>query len=109
MMGWGGGTQIAGDMIRSIEDYVPQPFARFEIYKDLIAALENADCDNLDNLGECIGISDVFDEALKKHDPRWFDDDEEPADARRCPKCSRRYCNGDPAIFPDCGYPQWEP
>ncbi len=71
MMGWGGGTRIAGDMIRSIEGKVPHQYTRVDIYKDLIAALENADCDNL---GECIGISDAFDEALKELDPGWFDD-----------------------------------
>jgi hypothetical protein len=73
MMGWGGGTQIAGDMIRSIEGKIPLQHTRVAIYKDLIATLENADCDNL---GECIGISDAFDAALKEHDPGWFDDED---------------------------------
>jgi hypothetical protein len=73
MMGWSGGTQIAGDMIRSIEDQVPLQHTRVAVYKDLIAALENADCDNLD---ECIGISDAFDEALEEYSPEWFDDED---------------------------------
>ena len=74
MMGWGGGTQIAEDMIRSIEVNVSFRSDRVEIYKDLIATLENADWDNL---GECIGISNDFNDVLKEHDPRWFDDDED--------------------------------
>jgi hypothetical protein len=75
MMGWGGGggTQIAEDMIRSIEVKVPHQDTRVDIYKDLIVALENA---GWDNLGECLGISDAFDEALKEHDPKWFDDED---------------------------------
>ena len=60
-MGRGGETQIAGDMIRSIEGNVTCQYTRVEIYKDLIAALENDDCDNL---GECIGISDAFDDMV---------------------------------------------
>jgi hypothetical protein len=78
MMGWGGGTEIAEDMIRSIEEKVPLKHTRVAIYKDLIVALENKDWDNL---GESIGISDAFDEALKEHAPGWFDaDEDEPAD-----------------------------
>ena len=104
MMGWSGGTHIADVMTHSIEGQVPLQHTRVKIYKDLIVALENADWDNL---SECIGISDAFDEALKEHDPGWFD--EEPDDIRRCPKCSRRYCTGDTNIFPDCCHPKWEP
>ncbi len=72
-MGWSGGTQIAGDMIRSIERRVPLQHTRVKIYKDLIAALESAD--GFDRC-ECIGISDAFDEALTEDDPEWFDDNE---------------------------------
>jgi len=71
-MGCSVGTEIAGDMIRSIEDIVPYSITRVAIYKALIAALE---CDDGFDRCECIGISDAFDAALKEHDPGWFDDD----------------------------------
>ena len=104
-MGWGGGTQIASDMIRSIEEHVPHQHTRVEIYRDLIATLEHADWDNL---GECMEISDAFDEAIEKVNPGAFDEDgEEPADVQRCPKCLRTCCNGYTGINPDCDYPQW--
>jgi hypothetical protein len=95
MMGWGGGTHIADVMIHSIEGNIPHQHTRVKIYKDLIVALENQDWDNL---GECIGISDAFDEALREHDPGWFDDDEgvghdEPADVTDTSR--------------DCDCPQW--
>jgi len=71
-MGWSGGTRIACDMIRSIEDNVDLQYTRVKIYKELIATLEDEDCDNLE---ECIGISDAFDEALEEYSPGRFDDD----------------------------------
>ena len=61
-MGWASGSSLMCDVIAAIRPRVLQEKARLEIYRELIDAFEEMDCDTL---GECAGEDDVFDEALR--------------------------------------------
>jgi hypothetical protein len=62
-MGWASGSCLMGEVIRVIKKEVPDDEQRRLIYKGLIKAFRNEDCDTLD---ECIGDDPAFDAAMRK-------------------------------------------
>ena len=59
-MGWASGSTLFSKVIEVIEANVAGQKSREEIYKGLIEAFEEADCDTLD---ECLGDDPAFDAA----------------------------------------------
>lgn len=47
------------EIIQSLQDI--SPFQRLRVYRRLIKCFENNDCDTLD---ECLGVDQVFDDAM---------------------------------------------
>jgi hypothetical protein len=60
-MGWSGGSVLMSKVIRAVQAEVPDDDARRRIYKPLIRAFEDDDCDTL---YECKGKDPAFDKAL---------------------------------------------
>lgn len=65
-MGWASGSGVAYRMINVIYEHVKNDRVRLEIYREMIEALEDQDCDTL---CECVGIDPVYDS--------FFPEDEE--------------------------------
>lgn len=65
-MGWASGSDVAYNMIKAIQENVPDDDIRRVLYETLIDSLEDQDCDTL---CECVGIDPVYDE--------FFDEEEE--------------------------------
>lgn len=59
-MGWARGSSLMGDLICAVM-VVDNEKIRAKIYRRMITAFEDYDCDTLD---ECRGIDLVFDEVL---------------------------------------------
>ena len=66
-MSWGGGGDIAMDMITSLCKWVPVKTVRSGIYEDLIKSLESQDWDCVE---EVMGRDPVFDEVVESLYPR---------------------------------------
>ncbi len=62
-MGWASGSELASEIVKAIKVEIPDAKRRKRIYKKIITAFENADCDTLD---ECEGEDPAFDAALKE-------------------------------------------
>lgn len=74
-MGWSSGTRIFSEIIDVLKENVDDS-AREVIYEQLIEIFQEADCDNLD---ECLGEDDVFDDVWKRLYPieeDWEDSDD---------------------------------
>ena len=56
-MGWSGGSSLMGEVIKSLKKAHVGVTQREEIYKHLIEAFENEDCDTLD---ECLDRDPAF-------------------------------------------------
>lgn len=59
-MGWSSGSRLFSEMIEVLVEKVEDDSVRKDLYTDLIDVFENHDCDNLH---ECLGEDDAFDEA----------------------------------------------
>lgn len=73
-MGWASGGELADQMIKIISKHVPDDKVRRKIYKKMINAFEEMDCDTL---MECKGIDPTFDYVFDKMyppDPEEFDE-----------------------------------
>ena len=68
-MGWSSGSSLASAVIEIMESLHEGRYegSRKDAYKDLIAAFEDADCDNLH---ECLGVSVAFDSAWYELNPQ---------------------------------------
>jgi len=68
-MSWGGGGDIASDMIKSFQKHVPGRWARMRLYYDLIKSLESQDWDDYCDL---LGRDRAFDDIMKQiHPDHW--------------------------------------
>lgn len=73
-MGWASGSRLATQLIAAIKEHVEDDDVRKDVYIDMINALEDFDCDTLD---ECMGEDPQFDEALYEVHPHWRDEEED--------------------------------
>lgn len=74
-MGWSSGSGLFADVAEIIADNVPDEDDRRVIYKAMIEAFEDRDCDTL---MECTGIDETLDEVLEEiYGPEEDDDDDE--------------------------------
>lgn len=62
-MSWNGGSEIMSQIISNIKDKM-DPEDRETLYKELITAFEDKDCDTL---YECLKEDPAFDKAYKEH------------------------------------------
>lgn len=69
-MGWGGGSRLFSSVIDVIQEEVLSGFIRNRIYRELIPAFKQFDCDTL---GECLGQDIEFDRVYGE----LYPDDEE--------------------------------
>jgi hypothetical protein len=69
-MGWASGSGLMSQVIVAIKNNVPNANARRAIYTKLIDVFEGEDWDTQQ---ECEGEDPVFDEALKKAHPDWYE------------------------------------
>ena len=67
-MGWASGSEVARDMIESLQKYVEVDKVRRWIYCDLIDSLTSMDWDTVD---EALGIDPEFDNAVREKFPHW--------------------------------------
>lgn len=58
-MGWGSGSTLMDKIIHALKPEVKSKPARKKIYKLLIEAFEDQDCDTL---YECVGQDEIYDE-----------------------------------------------
>lgn len=65
-MGWSSGTSLFEDLINTLMKNVHDDEDRKAIYLDMIEAFEAHDWDNLD---ECVGIDNVYDEIYEERFP----------------------------------------
>lgn len=61
-MGWSSGTTLFREVINTTKAVVKEHGARMALYRGFIAAFEDADWDNLD---EVMGIDDAYDEVVR--------------------------------------------
>lgn len=61
-MGWASSSEVMADLIKVTFQVVPSATARMRIYLAMIESLEAQDGDTLD---ECVGLDEVYDEALR--------------------------------------------
>jgi hypothetical protein len=76
-MGWAGGSELLGQMIRILQEHVPDDSVREDIYIDMINAFEDADCDTV---YELLGEDEAFDAAyhlINEDDDDGGDEDED--------------------------------
>lgn len=62
-MGWAGGSRLFSEVISAIQPEIENAETRKEIYKKLIDAFEEEDCDTLN---ECCGEDQAYDEAFEE-------------------------------------------
>lgn len=70
-MGWSSGSRLMSVVIETIKENCDREGQREQIYKDLIIAFEDMDCDTL---YECMGTDISFDIAMKTLYPADFDE-----------------------------------
>lgn len=73
-MGWGSGSRVMGELIESLKRNVADDEVREAVYVDMIDALQDMDCDTLQ---ECEGDDEAFDNALRQVNPDWYDEEDE--------------------------------
>lgn len=73
-MGWNSGGELFDKIIDSLLKNVPDLSDREAIYRDLIEAFEDMDCDVLP---ECKGVDKAFDAAYEDIGFHNYDEDEE--------------------------------
>lgn len=73
-MGWSSGSELMRDIISSLNAHGVKNGVQVEIYKDLIRAFENYDCDTL---YECIEDDICFKTAYKELNSEEFNKEEE--------------------------------
>lgn len=71
-MGWSSGSELMSTVISVIQPHIPDADVRKNVYKPLIAAFEDMDCDTM---GECQDEDPAFDAALREVHPHWDWDD----------------------------------
>lgn len=72
-MGWASGSELLERLITVVEDTVDDRLARVEIYKQMIDAFEDHDCDTV---YECVSDpTNAFAEAFYTLHPDWSDED----------------------------------
>lgn len=71
-MGWGSGATLMYGIIQRVRPHMPDD-ARKSLYLAIIPEFEEMDWDTQ---RDCMGEDPMFDEALKKLHPSWFEDDE---------------------------------
>jgi hypothetical protein len=79
-MGWSGGYRLMGQVIEAVKGHVPEA-SKPDVYRSLIAAFEDHDCDTLD---DCRGVDPVYDNLM---DDRYG--------IRTCRGCGERFCEED--------------
>ena len=72
-MSWKSGSSLADSIIDAIEAEVPDFETRKRIYKPIIEAFEDHDCDTLDG---CEDEDGAFNETLKELHPDWYEDED---------------------------------
>lgn len=72
-MGWASGSELASKMIHVLERLHDGDIILVEAMHDLIVYFEQQDCDNL---YECIGESEFFDEAYYQMYPEEINPDD---------------------------------
>lgn len=70
-MSWKSGSSLAEEIINILKDNVTDKGVRMDIYRELIPAFENNDCDTL---YKCKGVDKAFD---KVYDEIYPESDEE--------------------------------
>ena len=73
-MGWASGSRLMSAVIETLVENVTDDKARAEIYRGIIPAFENMDCDTL---MECFDDDEVFVEVYRELNPDYFDDEDE--------------------------------
>jgi hypothetical protein len=73
-MGWAGGSELLEQIIRILQEHVPDDSVREDIYIDIINAFEDADCDTV---YELLGEDEAFDAAYHLINDSDDDDVEE--------------------------------
>jgi hypothetical protein len=79
-MGWASGSGLFSDVIRILQKSVKEESVRKKIYKELISAFEDMDCDTLD---ECVEKDNAFDDVWEWLHPDDEYTDEEDAEIKR--------------------------
>lgn len=73
-MGFARGSEAASKIAKSVLTNVPDQNRRYNIYRSIIDAMEDLDCDTLDEVSYCYGLKDhAWDEAMKS---MGYDEDE---------------------------------
>ena len=72
-MSWARGSSLMERVIEVVENTVPLQLDRVEVYKGLIQAFEDMDCDTLE---ECIDDSAAFNKAFYSLHPDYIDEEE---------------------------------
>lgn len=67
-MGWARGSSLLCDLIEIIEEGVPADTDKVALFKQIITAFEDMDCDTI---GECMNQNSAFDQAVKLLHPDW--------------------------------------
>lgn len=79
-MGWGSGSRLMDELIELLETVVTNESEKKELFKGMITAFEDFDCDTLN---ECVGRSTAFDEAysaihpIDEDEDDWYDEDDD--------------------------------
>ena len=73
-MGWSSGSGLLSNIIETIKKNVDDTETREVLYRDIAEAFMDYDCDNLD---ECMGIDNVFDDYLKENGWEHLFEDED--------------------------------
>ncbi len=80
LMGWAGGSLLMAEIIEVLKTEVPDPKIRLRIYKGVIPAFDDADCDTLD---ECEEADPAFKKAMKHNWRKTYDPRIPPRPRRR--------------------------
>lgn len=73
-MGWSSGSVLMSNIIEALDNEIDDMDTKRRIYKTIIPAFENMDCDTL---GECINESIEFKHAYAELNPDEFEWDED--------------------------------
>lgn len=72
-MGWSSGTDVMSNIISAVKETIADEDTRYELYKGIVSALENADWDCMD---ECFGEDPAYDRLAIEEEWVVFDEDE---------------------------------
>ena len=76
-MSWNKGSMIFSEIISVLKENISDEDIRKDVYIDLIAVFEDADCDTL---YECLNEDSAFDSAYEKLNPDHFEELKEDED-----------------------------